>query len=227
MIRKDFKKKYLYFLDDEAADNYGDSESFRKNSRTNLKTENHITMLIMAQNYPFNILKKEEVDNIIKKIENHGHNSTDFVPNYGEKCFEKGCLKILCLDEKTSEFLQDKVRSSKFSNRTIKIFRKDKFPKYLKMSCIMSEISHEEFLNEIKEQNKIDTTNWTIENLNETNDKALRSKKNRKFIIYVDLLSATYIRSRNFYLDIKGKSVQFKVMINYLRKKTDAGTNEQ
>lgn len=184
-------------------------------------------MLIMAQNYPFNMLKKEEVDSMIKKIENHSRNPTDFVPNYGEKCYEKGCLKILCLDEKTSEFLQDKVRNSKLSNRKVKIFHKDKFPKYIKMSCIISEMSPEEFLSKIKEQNKIDTTNWTIENLNETNDKALRSKKNRKFIVCVDILSAAYIRSRNFYLDIKGQSVQFKVMINYLRKKNDVAANEQ
>jgi len=223
LLRKAYKYVYFYFLDDEPDGYYCDSES----SSTDLNTDNHVTMLIMAQNYPFNMLKKEEVDNMIKKIENHGCRFTDFVPNYGEKCYEKGCLKILCFDEKTSEFLQNKVRNSKFSNRKIKIFHKDKFPKYIKMSCMISKMSQEEFLTEIMEQNKIDTTNWTVEKLNETNDKVLRSKKDRKFIFCVDLLSATYIRSRNFYLDIKGQSVQFKVMINYLRKKNDVGANEQ
>ena len=165
----------------------------------------------MAENYPFKILIKKYADEFMREIENHPGTSSATDPKIQYKLYEKGYIKIACLDDETKNFVLELARKFKLRYPKPKILAIDEnnLLTIIKMSCSLKNTENffaadGAFMREIQDKNKLDTSKWFIEPCRCTSSQ-------QKVCFSVDLLSAGYISYRNFHLDIRGECVRVLV----------------
>ncbi|XP_070502785.1 uncharacterized protein [Chironomus tepperi] len=175
------------------------------------------TLIIMAEYYPFRILKNDYAEEFKREIDNFPGTSTDTGLRIQYKFYEKGFIKIACLDEVTKDVILQLARefTKRYPNQKIIVIHESELLTVIKMSCILKKVKSfftvdDEFLREIQDKNRLNTTNWFVEEakyIPEPPD----PPKQQKFYFTVDLLSAGYIQYRSFHLDIKDECVQICV----------------
>ncbi|XP_070507501.1 uncharacterized protein [Chironomus tepperi] len=175
------------------------------------------TLIIMAEHYPFLILKNDYVKEFWRAIDNLPGTSTATDLRIQYKLYEKGFIKIACLDEETKDVILQLARefTKRYPSKKIIVIHESHLLTVIKMSCILKRVKSfftvdDEFLREIQDKNRLNTTNWFVEEakfIPEPPD----PPKQQKFYFTVDFLSAGYIHSRNFHLDIKDECVQICV----------------
>lgn len=166
----------------------------------------------MAKHYPFKILSKLYADAFMRAVENLPGTSTVDNLKIQFKIYEKGFIKVACLNENTKNVVLQAARDFKlrYPTQEIIVIQESDLVTNIKMSCVLKNSENfftegDEFLKEIQEKNMLNISGWVVEkaiNIREP----LNSLKRQKIYFDVDLLSACYISSRNFYLDIKDGS---------------------
>ncbi|CAG9806427.1 unnamed protein product [Chironomus riparius] len=170
--------------------------------------ESEFTIIIMHSNYPFRFLSKEYADQFMAEIENFPETSTAADLKIQYIFFEKGYIKVVCLDEETRRKVLKLAEEFKHRYPRPKIIAINGLDllTIIKMSCKLCNkqsifLKGDEFLKEIQERNKLDTSSWIV-------DEGPEPSAYQKVCFSVDIFGAFYISSRDFYLDIKGECVR-------------------